>query len=92
MYLQIVDGAEKILSLGSKEITLIGVFLLIIFGLTYALVYFVKKYHGSLEERVNAEKDHSKKILEMNDENRDGYQKIMLILEIIKSKLFNNGN
>ncbi len=92
MFFLQIDTATEVLSLGSKEVTLIGVFLLMIAGLTYALVYYVKKYNSSMEKRVDDEKSHSDRLMEISEENNETHSKYLSILEIIKLKLFGNVN
>lgn len=90
MYLQI-DDATKILSLGSKEVTIIGILLLIIAGLSYAVIHLYKKLNKYIDKILEREKEHSNSLMEMNDENREVHNKYLMLLEIIKTKLFDNG-
>lgn len=92
MFFLQIEIAREVLLLGSKEIKLIGVFLLMIVGLTYALVYYVKKYNSSMEKRIDDEKGHSDRLMEISEENNETHSKYLSILEIIKLKLFGNAS
>ena len=80
-----IDDATKLLSLGREDITLYGVFAVIIAGLTYGITYFLKKYNKAMEDRLTDHKEFSNKLIEANDESNEISNKVLQALEVLKN-------
>lgn len=80
-----IDEATKLLSLEQKEITIIGIFAVVIVGLAYASVYFMKKYNKAMEDRLLDHKKFSETLIEANEESNEISNKVLLALEVLKT-------
>lgn len=84
MFTQIGE-AKELLSLGKGEVTIIGILLVIVAGLAYASVYFVKKYTKSMESRLDDHKEFNKVLSEVNEDNHEIFNKVLVALEVLKN-------
>lgn len=84
MFTQIGE-AKELLSLEQKEITVLGIFAVVIVGLIYGSIYFLKKYNKAMEARLEDHKEFNKVLVDVNEEHNDLANKVLLALEVLKN-------
>lgn len=80
--MQTVEGAKEILSI--KEVTIIGVLLLINFALASVVVYLYKKNDKMTESRLEDQKQFTKELLNITEKTTHTVRQVNEVLKIIK--------
>ena len=75
-----VENAEKIL--GIREVTIIGVLLLVTFALASAVVYLYKKSEKVANERLKEHKEFTQELLSITDKTSNTVQQVNEMLKI----------
>ena len=83
--MQSVSGAKEILSL--KEVTVVGILVLVVFALSSALVYMYKKSEKLTESRLEDHKEFTKEILSITDKTTNTVKQVNEILKITRGNV-----
>lgn len=83
--MQTVEGAKEILEL--REVTIIGVLVLINFALSTAVVYLYKKNEKVYDNRLEDQKEFTKELLNITDKTTNTVKQVNEILKITKGNV-----
>ena len=83
--MQTVDGAKEIL--GLREVTIIGVLVLINFALATAVVYLYKQNEKMTYNRLEDQKEFTKELLNITDKTTNTVRQVNEILKITKGNV-----
>jgi hypothetical protein len=83
--MQTVDGAKEILEL--REVTIIGVLVLINFALASAVVYLYKKNEKMSDIRLADQKEFTKELLNITEKTTNTVRQVNEILKITKGNV-----
>lgn len=80
-----VDDAERIL--GLREVTVIGILLLVNFALASTVVYLYKKAEKASNDRLLEQKEFTKELLNITEKTSNTVRQVNEILKITKGNV-----
>ena len=84
--LQISD-VRDVVGISGNEVTIIGILIGIVIILAYVVIHLDKKRHEALSKLIEAEKEHSKELLDVHKDRNESLNRLFNILEILKERV-----